>query len=25
LNFSVPCGWSENGGFGEQIFHCVKQ
>jgi len=24
LNFSVPCGWSENGGYGEQVFHCVR-
>ena len=24
LNFSVPCGWSENGGYGEQVIHCVR-
>ena len=24
LNFSVPIGWSENGGFGEQIWYCER-
>ena len=24
LTFSVPWGWSENGGYGEQVIHCVR-